>query len=40
MSAMQERLTKALIPRIQQMARETAAQIKAQNAAAGKADAG
>src|ERR1700722_2995994 len=40
MSAMQERLTKALIPRIQQVPRETAAQIKAQNAAAGKADAG
>ena len=40
MSAMQERMTKTLIPKLQQMARDTAAQIKAQNAAAGKTNAG
>ena len=40
MSAMQERVMKTLVPKLQQMAQDTAARIKAQNAAAGKANPG
>jgi uncharacterized protein len=40
MSTMQERVMKTLVPKLQRMAQDTAAQIKAQNAAAGKANAG
>jgi uncharacterized protein len=40
MGAMQERLAKTLIPKLQQMAQETAAQIKAQNKDTQKADKG
>jgi hypothetical protein len=40
MRAMQEQVTKTLLPKLQQMAQDTAAQIKAQNAAAGKANPG
>ena len=40
MSAMQGQVTKTLLPKLQQMAQDTAAQIKAQNAASGKANAG
>lgn len=40
MSAVQERLAKRLIPKLQQMAQETAAQIKAQNSAGAKANPG
>lgn len=40
MGAMQEQLTKTLIPKLQQMVQETAAQIKAQNADAKNANKG